>query len=231
MNRWFFVGIAVAAALTVFFGFAPTYYLREVPSRGSLPAALHIHGALFTAWMLVFVAQAWLVSTRRTRLHRRVGALGGVLVVPMLVSGVTVALAWAKDESSVAVGALASESRFVVVAIPLTSIVLFAILVAAGLYYRRQPDIHKRFMVLATIALLPPALGRIPILAARGPAAFFGVTILFILSVAAYDYWTRRRVHAVSLWGGLGLAASFPARVALGNSEAWQAFAQWLVTG
>ena len=62
-----------------------------------------------------------------------------------------------------------------------------------------------------------------------GPAAFFGVTVLFIVAVVAYDYWTRRRVHAVSLWGGLFLALSFPGRIALGHTEAWRSFAQWLV--
>jgi len=83
-------------------------------------------------------------------------------------------------------------------------------------------------MLLATIALLPPALGRIPFLAAGGPAAFFGVTVLFIVAVAAYDYRTRSRVHPASLWGGLCLVASFPGRIALGNTAAWQAFARWL---
>ena len=78
------------------------------------------------------------------------------------------------------------------------------------------------------IALLPPALGRIPALAASGPAAFFGVTILFIIALVVHDYWTRGRIHPVSLWAGLFLIASFPGRVALGYTDAWQAFAQWL---
>ena len=75
-------------------------------------------------------------------------------------------------------------------------------------------------MLLATIALLPPALGRMRVLNAVGPQAFFGVTVLFIAAVVAYDYWTRRRVHAVSLGGGLFLALSFPGRIALGHTDA-----------
>ena len=148
----------------------------------------------------------------------------------MLVSGVTVALAWARQESSVAVGALARESRLVVMVIPLASVLLFASLAGIGLYMRRRSDVHKRLMLLATIALLPPALGRIPILAANGPAAFFGVTLLFVLSIVLYDYRTWRRVHPASLWGGLCLAASFPGRIALANTDAWQTFARWLTS-
>jgi hypothetical protein len=227
-QRRFFVGVAVVVTFTVFLGFAPTYYLRGWFRLESLPFGVHLHGILFTAWILLFLVQSCLVSARRTDLHRRLGVVGALLVVPMLVSGVTVALAWARSESSVAVGALASESRLVVLVIPLASVLLFASLAAVGVYMRRRPDVHKRLMLLATIALLPPALGRIPILAARGPAAFFGVTVLFIVTVVAYDYWTRRRIHPASLWGGLALATSFPGRIALANTDAWQAFARWL---
>ena len=184
----------------------------------------------FTAWILLFLVQSCLVSARRTDLHRRLGVFAGLLVVPMLVSGVTVALAWARQESSVAVGALARESRLVVMVIPLASVLLFASLAGIGLYMRRRSDVHKRLMLLATIALLPPALGRIPILAANGPAAFFGVTLLFVLSIVLYDYRTWRRVHPASLWGGLCLAASFPGRIALANTDAWQTFARWLTS-
>ena len=52
---------------------------------------------------------------------------------------------------------------------------------------------------------------------------------LLIVAVVAYDYWTRRRVHAVSVWGGLFLALSFPGRIALGHTDAWLTFARWLV--
>jgi hypothetical protein len=128
-----------------------------------------------------------------------------------------------------ALGVLAHASPLFVLVIPLASVVVFTILVGLGLYYRQRAAAHKRLMVLATLALLPPALGRIRILNAVGPQAFFGVTVLFIVAVIAYDYWTRPRVHAVSLWGGLFLALSFPGRIALGHTDAWLTFARWLV--
>ena len=146
----------------------------------------------------------------------------------MVVSGTAVAIESARLARP-ALGVLARTSPLFVLVIPLASVVVFAILVGFGLYHRRRPDAHKRLMLLATLALLPPALGRIRILNAVGPQAFFGVTVLFIVAVIAYDYWTRRRVHAVSLWGGLFLALSFPGRIALGHTDAWFTFARWLV--
>ena len=231
LRRWFFAAIAAAATTVTFVGFAPTSYLNGFFDTASLPAGVHVHAVLFTAWVLLFLAQSALVATKRTALHRRLGLVGVLLVMPMLVSGVAVALARARSDAGIIAGPLASVSRLTFLVIPLTSVLLFALLAAVGLYYRHRPDVHKRFMLLATIALLPPALGRIPVLAAGGPAAFFGVTLGFIIAVVAHDYFTCRKIHPVSLWGGMVLAASFPGRLALGNTEAWQVFTRWLIGG
>jgi len=224
----FFFGMAIAVAATVATGFAPTYYLKPLFAAPALPLFLQIHGALFTAWVLLFVAQTSLVAANRTDLHRRLGVVGAVLAVTMVISGPAVAIESARLARP-ALGVLARASPLFVLVIPLASVVVFAILVGLGLYYRQRPDAHKRLMLLATLALLPPALGRIRILNAVGPQAFFGVTVLFIVAVVAYDYSTRRRVHAVSLWGGLFLAVSFPGRIALGHTDAWLTFARWLL--
>ncbi len=225
---WFFFGMAIAVAATVAAGFAPTYYLKPLFATPALPLFLHIHGALFTAWVLLFVAQTSLVAAKRTDLHRRLGIVGAMLALTMVASGPAVAIESARLARP-AVGVLARASPLFVLVIPLASVVVFATFFGLGLYYRRRPDAHKRLMLLATLALLPPALGRIRILSAVGPQAFFGVTVLFIVAVIAYDYWTWRRVHAVSLWGGLFLALSFPGRIALGHTDAWFTFARWLV--
>jgi len=66
----FFTGMAIAMLLTVFVGFAPTYYLGAAFGAGQLPTLLHVHGAVATAWMLLFLTQATLVSAGRTDLHR-----------------------------------------------------------------------------------------------------------------------------------------------------------------
>jgi hypothetical protein len=228
-HRRFFAAFACAATLATFVGFAPTYYLRGFFDATSLPLRIHVHGAIFTAWVLLFLTQTVLVAARRTALHRRLGVLGALLVVPMLVSGLVVAVSWARGDSPITSSGLETESRLALLVIPFASVVLFASLSAPGLYYRRRADVHKRFMLLGTTALLPPALGRIPILAAAGPIAFFGVTVAFILAAVAYDYFTLRRLHPVSLWGDMVLAASFPGRLALGNTEAWKMFARWLI--
>src|SRR6266540_6354206 len=84
-DRRFFTGMAIAAALTVFIGFAPTYYLSGTFGGRPLTTLVHIHGAIATAWILLFLTQTSLIAATRTDLHRRLGVAGALLAVLLLV--------------------------------------------------------------------------------------------------------------------------------------------------
>jgi hypothetical protein len=116
--------------------------------------------------------------------------------------------------------------------VPLATMVLFAGFTGAGLVFRRKPDVHKRCMMLATIAMLPAAIGRgmSALLGIANPVAFFGAVALFIVAIGIYDRRVLGRVHPVTLWGGLGIMLSFPGRFAFAKTALWQHFAQWLVS-
>lgn len=236
-GRWFFAGFALVSAATVFVGFSRTYYLKGLFAAPSLPLLFHIHGVLFTAWVLLFITQALLVANARTAIHRKLGIVAGLLVVPMLVTGVMVAIVAAKGEGPLSSAVRRGEFTFatpgmpplVGLAVPLASVLLFSTFVAFGLAYRRRPAAHKRLMALAVVAMLPPALGRaISLTGIALPGLFFGAAILFIVAIGIHDRRTFGRVHPVTLWGGLLLVASFPGRLAIGNTDLWLTFAAWL---
>jgi hypothetical protein len=76
-DRVFYSGMAIAMALTVFIGFGPTYYLRPffdapptVTGATTLSRLAHLHGALFTGWVLLFIIQTALVASHRTSARR-----------------------------------------------------------------------------------------------------------------------------------------------------------------
>jgi len=79
-HGWFFTGMALAVVATVAAGFAPTYYLKPLVTSPALPPLIHLHGALFTAWVLLFLAQTSLVAAKRTDLHKRLG-IGGLVIL------------------------------------------------------------------------------------------------------------------------------------------------------
>src|SRR5438093_9570560 len=84
LENLFFSGMAVLILTTVFLGFARTYYLAGV-FKAPLPnRIIHIHGAVFSSWILLLFAQTSLVAAGRVDLHRRLGLLGfglGCLIV------------------------------------------------------------------------------------------------------------------------------------------------------
>jgi hypothetical protein len=114
-------------------------------------------------------------------------------------------------------------------AIPFFDMVVFAILVGTGLYYRRRLEAHKRLMTLATISLMSAPIARLPLeLLKAGPPAFFGLTDLFIVAVLVNDLTTRKKIHPATIWGGLLIVASQPLRLMVSGTPAWMAFAGWL---
>lgn len=82
--RFFYVGMAIVFGLVVFVGFSRTYYLKGIFGRPPLPLLAHLHEALFTSWIALFLIQALLVERNRTDLHRRLGLAGAVLASLMI---------------------------------------------------------------------------------------------------------------------------------------------------
>ena len=61
-GHFFFSGRALRMLVTVFVGFAPSDYLAGL-FRAPLPSPIiHVHGALFSCWILLLVTQTSLVS-------------------------------------------------------------------------------------------------------------------------------------------------------------------------
>jgi len=225
-ERWFYIGMSIALVITVFAGFAPTYYLRPYFNTAPLMPLLHLHGFVFTSWLVLFVTQTTLVAAHRTDIHRRLGVAGGMIAVLMVLLGVTTALVRANQGATPLPGI--SPLSFLVV--PLADMFVFSILVGAGFYFRRRPDVHKRLMLLATISILAAAIARLPFAIMRaGPPAFFGLTDVFVVACVLYDLVTLRRIHRATALAGLFIVASQPLRLMLGGTHAWLSFAAWLV--
>jgi hypothetical protein len=221
----FFLGMAIAVVVTVFAGFAPTYFLKWLYSPPPLIPLLHLHGLVFSSWIALLFAQTSLVAANRIGVHRRLGMAGVIIAPLMVVVGTLTAIIRATQGAAPPGG----PPPLVFLAIPLTDMVVFSVLVGSGFYFRRRPDIHKRLMLLATISILAAAIARLPFeLLKAGPPAFFGLTDLFIVAVVAYDLITRRRIHPATALGGLLIIASQPLRLMLSGTSAWMSFATWL---
>jgi hypothetical protein len=229
-DRLFYSAMAVAMASTVFVGFAPSYYLRVfrdgsmvTVSGGPFTALVHVHGALFTGWVLLFVVQTSLVATRRVAIHRRLGVAGAVLAAAMVIVGTLTAIATAARGA-----APPGIDPLTFLVIPLFDMALFTAFVIGALVKRRDKETHKRLMLLAYTSIIVAAAARLPGVLALGPPGFFGVASLFIVAGVLYDRVSRGRVHRAYIWGGLLFVVSVPLRLALSGTGAWRAFAELL---
>jgi FtsH-binding integral membrane protein len=231
-DRLFFTGMALASALTLILGFLPSYFHRsaELPS---LTPLYQLHGALFTAWIALLVAQTALVAGRRTDIHRTLGVAGAVLAAVVFVVGVAVSVETLRRRGGPPGGDLNEETKFF--AIPLGAIIVFGALVSAAVVQRRRSETHKRLMLLATISLLGAAVARILHQVGMGgtPNLFFGTEFLgtdvFVLALVLYDLASRGRVHPATLWGGALVVGFKPLLFyVLSGTPAWLALADVL---
>jgi hypothetical protein len=119
--------------------------------------------------------------------------------------------------------------------VPLGDLVMFALFVGLAVAWRRDAQSHKRWMLLATIAIAEAAIVRWPfaLMKASSPIPNLGptelITILFVVPMLIWDIASRGRPHRVTVVGGLLLAAELAFRLPLGATGPWLAFAGWLV--
>jgi hypothetical protein len=230
-DRVFYGSIAVALALTVVVGFGPTYFFpiftrspQSTLTGGPVAPLVHVHAALFSAWVLLFIGQTTLVAQSKLAVHRRLGIAGGVLAALMVVVGTLTALK--KAARGEAPGGVDPDEFLM---IPLSDMVFFAGFVAAAFLLRANREAHKRLMLLAYVCIVVAAVARLPGVLPLGPPVFFGLAFLFIVAGIIYDRASRGRVHPVYVWGGTILAASVPLRLMIAGTDAWRRVAHWML--
>jgi hypothetical protein len=225
-ERLFFGGMAFAMLAVVLAGFSRSFFLRPLFPQHPAPAEaiFYVHGGVFFAWMLLLVVQTSLIASGRAALHRRIGPFGALLAVAMVALGTQAALVAATRPTGFT-GIPIPPLQFL--AVPLFDVVLFASFVGLAIARRRDAQSHKRWMLLASINLVTAAIARLPGVLPLGPLAFFGLTDLFIVALALWDWRSRGRLHRATVWGGALTIVSQPLRLVVSGTDAWLAFARW----
>jgi hypothetical protein len=244
VDRWFYIGAALFVILLGVAGFAPSLLDRSM--RNDPPSRLVIvHGAVAAGWLLLFLVQATLIATRRTSVHRRLGAIAPALMIAM------VGLAFQTTLEMVRRGHDLSGDLFRPAAAPgapvpsvaeadggfgaFVAALNFGILVAVGWSHRRRPQIHKRLMLLALLSLAAvPLLHLGGYVVGRWPELLWPVRTLpvaanlLLFAGAVHDKVTIGRVHPISVWVPLALVAMVPFTVAVSLSTPWRQLVAWL---
>ena len=198
----FFTLLGLGMLVLAVAGFWPQYF-SAVTGRAPAPSTqfwlIHLHAALFTGWLIVYISQAALVLTGRTRDHLRLGPwLAGYGFVTAAV-GIYAALLLAHRLGE-RQNDFEAAAEFVF--FPLIDMVYFAGFLAAAIVWRRRPNLHKRAMLLATFSIAVVGVGRV---VGRLPfeTAFVWqpLNLLPLLVALAYDLFAGRRIYGVMVVG------------------------------
>jgi hypothetical protein len=234
----FYVWMSVACLFVAFGGFLPTYWLQ--PPRGTFigPPLVHLHGMLFSGWIVFLFSQTVLAARGQMQHHRAWGMAGVALASAMCVVGMAAAIHGLQEGLAAGYGDRA-RAFFIV---PVNALILFAGFFIMAIVKIGEPEVHKRLIFLSTIVLLPAALARVFFTLANGSgpgmrpdlsppvAVTFALApslLLELLIVAgiAYDWRTRGRPHPVWLAGAAIITVVDLTIGPLSATPQWLAFA------
>jgi hypothetical protein len=122
--------------------------------------------------------------------HRRVGWVGLGLGISVFVVGVATSFVMARFNRD----QMHQPGAELFLLVPLFDMLCFATTFSLAMYWRKQPELHRRLILCATCALTAAGWGRFPIFP---PGAFYlGVDFLILLGVVR-DLMVNRSVHRV----------------------------------
>ncbi len=216
----FYVGVALLITVIVFTGFSRSFY-GTVVAGVAHPWIIHVHAAVYVGWLALLITQTVLAARGQIALHRRVGAFGIGYAVLVFVLGLIVSVAVPVIHVRAGDWPMARAEQFLPV--PLGDMVLFGGFFGAAIAYRRQPEIHKRLILLAAVAIMFAAVGRLWFV--DSIPVRLAVWYTPVLVAMAYDLFTRRRIHPVYWMGAAAMGVAF-LRIPLGRTEWWHGVAR-----
>jgi hypothetical protein len=223
IDRWIFVFMAAWFIAIVLAGFIPDSLMKvelvQTGQRPPFPPVLHMHAALMGSFLLLLLAQSWLMATGRGAQHMRLGMLAMLLAPALVIVGFILAptmyhMLWEGAQAAPPgkreelQGALGIWENILLLQIRIG--LLFPLFLAIGLKARgRNAGMHKRMMFLATVMALPAGIDRIPWLPSTMPGSPVTPDLYTLLAIAPMFLWDvirNRSIHpAYVIWLALNL--------------------------
>ena len=248
IDRWIYVFTAASFIAIVLAGFIPSSMGKiaavQAGERPPFPLLLHMHALLMGSFLLLLLAQTWLMAMGRNEYHMRLGLLSMVIVpafviVGFLLVGSSYHQTWEALQSAPLEGRERLR-RFILFMdnirlLQLRIGILFPLFLAIALRERRRDaGLHKRMMILATATALPAGIDRIPWLPGTFTESALSSDLYMLLAVSPMFLWDvlrNRRVHpAYLIW----VAINLPFAVAvhgLWDTPWWYAAARQMIGG
>jgi hypothetical protein len=191
--------MALLMAAIIVYGFSQTIGDNLFHPSIPRPKVLYVHAALFSTFMAVYILQTSLVAAGNVTLHRRLGPIWVAIGAAMPVIGIATGIAMCRFRF------IHDHQRVTFFSIILWDMMAFSTLFLLAVLWRKRPEYHRRFMLLATCGLMAAGFSRFPFLAMPYSSMDFwsdfrmlyvGVIVLMFIAIVR-DLIVQRRVHAV----------------------------------
>ncbi len=238
-DRWIYVFMAGLFVTTALTGFVPDSFLRlaaiEAGERPPFATVVHVHAVVMGSWLLLLLAQSYLVATGRRALHRQLGIASLVLVIAVPITMIAIVVdGWEALLSLTQVPPNRVQALSNTLLLQIRGIVLFSVFATWALLVRKSdPDSHRRLWLLAATAVISAAIARITWLPRSQPASpltLHAFPLLLLTPALIVDIVRRGRVHRTYVIGLLLLVSAFTTTHVLWSEESWRAFAVRMIS-
>jgi len=213
-------------AIAVVAGFWPSYF--------GIPAAetrlsLHTHAITMSLWLCLLITQPWLIRTGRREWHRRLGKASYALFPFILVTGLIVTF---QNMQNTYEGTLDPDNLGIFF-IGFMHVAILGFFYAMALLNKKNVQLHARYMIATSLALVTPGFSRIFYYYFTGngiPAPDFYSTMLIasVLPIALIGYDKMRgRIYPPFIYLAIAWAINLIGYKLLPTLNWWQQFAMW----
>lgn len=229
IDRWIFVFMALWFIAITLTGFIPDSIMKiemvKAGLRPPFPIVLHAHAVVMGSFLLVLLAQSWLMATGRRAYHMQLGLVGyglaallvvvGFVLVPTMYHQLWQGAQMAPPEAKAQAEGLVSWYENVNL-LQIRIGVLFAVFMAIAYRARgRNSGMHKRMIFLAISGALPAAFDRITWIPTTMPASPLAPDLYVLFAIAPMFLWDVIRNRAVHPAYVIWLAVNIPFAIAV----------------
>lgn len=225
-DRIFFPAMCVLILVTVWLGFSKTYYAAGMIHAHLPSPIIQVHAIIFSLWLVTLVVQTGLVGVKKIRLHRKLGLWGFGLAASMVVVGLMAATNSLRRGMSPPGSGLDPNVFYIV---PVSGILLFAMLVGWACITRRRPVEHKRLIMFASLSILDAAIDRFPYtITPMSPLTLNLILVAMLLPMFIYDLATLKKINRATIVSSLLIVIVLFTRIPLGMTSPWLKFAAFM---
>ena len=217
----FYFWMTLVMAFFIFGGFGLTYLKpMATGTLAPLPPLVHVHGLVYFGWMILLMAQAFLINVRNVNLHRSVGTFGIAVATALLIFGALTAILFARATKDNPI-----PDYYKLMYLSLVAVISFGTLFCLAIRNTRRPETHRLLILLATINLLPPGINRLYMVLFGLTEAPLLATFLTMdamaLAVLIHHWRTTHSIGAMAITGAAFVLVPQLLCIPIVNSEAF----------